>query len=726
LAYAHSANGDGIPHDLVELLKSVAEQAARFAEKFAAADMAYWAGLWHDLGKFHPDFQAYLANPMARRGPDHSSAGAVLAEKSFSPLAFLVAGHHGGLPALTELKLRVREKVKAPAINQALDLARQAINSIEPTSPLETQLPAFLQGTSQKKPGQEGFKRRLELFLRMVFSTLVDADFLDTERHFEPELEQQRGRGASLDELWERFETAQGVFSGRKQGQLCEIRHEIYQACLRAAQNPPGMFSLTVPTGGGKTRSGMAFALRHALIHGLDRVIIAIPYTSIIEQSVDVYCSIFGAESVLEHHSAVSPHDDPSDPLSYQEVWARLASQNWDAPVVVTTTVQLFESLFANRPSTCRKLHNIARSVVILDEVQTLPPDLLTPVLDVLQDLVDHYHVSVLLCTATQPALQGGPYLGGLRDVREIIVDPAQYFAALKRVRYELPAPDERWGWERVAIEMQSAGQCLAVVNTKQDALRLLDALDDPGAFHLSTLLCGAHRRDVLQEIRRRLEAGEVCRLVSTQVVEAGVDLDFPLVLRALGPLDRIVQAAGRCNREGRLAAGRVVIFVPEEGAVPPGAYKTGIDTALSFLSQPGADLHDPLLYQTYFERLYQAIDLDKKRIQDCREALDYPEVAQRFRLIEDDTVPIVVRPDKYRHEVDALLSLLRRAEETPRWLLRRLQPYIVGARTRRIPEYHREGLLNEIAPGMWEWLGRYDAVRGLTVANRDPAELVV
>jgi CRISPR-associated endonuclease/helicase Cas3 len=346
----------------------------------------------------------------------------------------------------------------------------------------------------------------------------------------------------------------------------------------------------------------------------LDRIIVAIPYTSIIEQSVDVYRGIFGADNVLEHHSAVASHDDPSDPLSYREVWARLASQNWDAPIVVTTTVQLFESLFANRPSTCRKLHNIARSVVILDEVQTLPPELLTPILDVLQDLVDHYHVSVLLCTATQPALQDGPYLRGLREVREIIADPTQYFAALKRVRYELPAPGERWAWDRVATEMQSVDQGLAIVNTKQDALRLLDALDDPAAFHLSTLLCGAHRRDVLREIRRCLEAGEVCRVVSTQVVEAGVDLDFPLVLRALGPLDRIVQAAGRCNREGRLAAGRVVIFVPEEGTLPRGAYDTGAATALSLLSRPGADLHDPLLYRTYFERLYQVIPLDEKR----------------------------------------------------------------------------------------------------------------
>jgi CRISPR-associated endonuclease/helicase Cas3 len=456
---------------LVEHLKAVAHQAARFAEKFGAAEMAYWAGLWHDLGKFHPEFQAYLANPITRRGPDHSSAGAVLAEGRFSPLAFLVAGHHGGLPALTDLKLRVREKAKSSAIKQALERAQRAISSIEPSSPLQTKLPNYLHGTPQEKSEQKEIKRRLELFLRLVFSALVDADFLDTERHFEPEQAQQRGQRANLSELWERFETAQEILSGRKLGELYNIRHEIYQTCLHAAQNPPGMFSLTVPTGGGKTRSGMAFALRHALMHGLDRHIIAIPYTSIIEQTVDVYRGIFGAESVLEHHSVVTPHDDLSDPLSYQEVWARLASQNWDAPIVVTTTVQLFESLFASRPSTCRKLHNIARSVVILDEVQALPPELLTPILDVLQDLVDHYHVSVLLCTATQPALQDGPYLRGLRDVREIIADPAQYFASLKRVHYELPAPSERWTWERVAAEMRSSDQALAIINSRMRSI---------------------------------------------------------------------------------------------------------------------------------------------------------------------------------------------------------------------------------------------------------------
>jgi CRISPR-associated endonuclease/helicase Cas3 len=461
----------------------------------------------------------------------------------------------------------------------------------------------------------------------------------------------------------------------------------------------------------------------------LDRVIIAIPYTSIIEQTADVYRSIFGNDAVLEHHSAVAAKNELNDPLSSRDVWARLASENWDAPIVVTTTVQLFESLFANRPSSCRKLHNIVNSVLILDEVQTLPPELLTPILDVLQELVDHYEVSVILCTATQPALQHSPYFKGLKDVREIVSNPTRHFDALKRVQYTLPMQQEQWNWERVAAEMQTTDQCLVIVNTRTDALRLLDVLHDASTFHLSTLLCGAHRRDVLDEVRRRLESGEPCRLISTQVVEAGVDLDFPMVLRTVGPLDRIVQAAGRCNREGRHTSGRVVIFRPEDGHLPPGAYRVGTDNAMSLLNQSQCDLHNPSLYQIYFERLYQGLELDAKNIQALRQALDYPEVARRFRLIDDETEAVVVHYTSQagrRQDLKGLLGMIREQKDVPRWAIRRLQPYLVNVRTRLIPEYHKEGFLYEIAPGLWEWLGSYDYLRGLAVVNRDPAELVV
>ena len=705
-------------HDLQEHLTKVAELAKIFASKFGAGEFGYWAGIWHDLGKLHPDFQAYLANPTPARGPDHKGAGSIVASQICEPLAFLVAGHHGGLPSRADLKNWLKEKARAPRVVEALQLAQTSFAILKPSPQLAL-------------PSHVRTELDAEFFLRMVFSALVDADFLDTERHFNSEKADQRIGAPSLPELWVRFARDQSKLSKNDAGRVNSVRHEVYEACVRAAAQPPGFFRLTVPTGGGKTRSGMAFGLQHALANGLDRVIVAIPYTSIIEQTADVYRGMFGDTAVLEHHSAVVFKEEMSDPVSLNDVWSRLAAENWDAPIVVTTTVQLFESLFGRKTTSCRKLHNITRSVVILDEVQTLPVGLLTPILDALRQLVAHYHVSVVLCTATQPALEDSPYLKGLPDVREITPQPARLFAELgDRVQYQLPHAGETWTWSRVAEETSRAEQVLAVVNTKNDALALLDALQDPVALHLSTLLCGAHRREVLHEVKRRLAEGLPCRLVSTQVVEAGVDLDFPFVLREIGPLDRIVQAAGRCNREGKLTAGRVVVFDPVEGKLPPGVYRAATQTSRNQLLRPGFDFNRPELYLEYFRSLYQVVETDKDRIQELRKTLNYPDVAQRFRMIDDETAAIVVRYrglDGADDEVDRLLSYVHRQDsKLPRWLLRQLQPYLVNVRTRLIDDYRREGFLNEITSGLWEWLGRYDLVRGLTLANRDAEELVV
>ena len=569
-----------------------------------------------------------------------------------------------------------------------------------------------------------------ELFLRFLFSALVDADYLDTEAHFDPGRSRLRYRSVDLEALAESFWKEQDKLSGHDQSPVNQARHEIYQVCLAAAECPPGIFRLTVPTGGGKTLSGMAFALRHALKYQKDRIIVAIPYTSIIDQTAQVYRRIFGDENILEHHSAVTPREDEDHFV--QQQWTRLAAENWDAPIVVTTTVQLFESLFANRPAACRKLHNVAQSIIILDEVQTLPTGLLAPILEVVQQLVDHYGVTVVLSTATQPSLvdSGSPYLKGLRGEKsgEIVPDPARYFQALKRVSYDCPG--EAWSWERVAQEMAAEPQCLTVVNTKKDALALLDALNDPEALHLSTLLCMAHRRKVMEGIKVRLATGQPCRVVATQVVEAGVDLDFPVVLRAMGPLDRIVQAAGRCNREGRLSQGRVIIFQPAEGRIPQGDYRAGHDIARAMLNRPNVDLHSPDIYESYFRQLYQAVNTDKHSINELRQRLDFPEVAARFKLIEDATVPLVVRYPKEGSPVDDLLWRL----QTPgallggeaRRLLRRLQPYLVNVRRGPLARYQQQGLVRELPLGLWEWQGNYHPVKGLHDAALDPEPLVI
>jgi CRISPR-associated endonuclease/helicase Cas3 len=679
--------------------------------------------MWHDVGKIHPEFQKYLhdceAEPDRKhRGPDHKRAGALLAAQRYDVLAFLIAGHHGGLPSRTELKTWLQDRTKSQRSQDAIQLVRQHLGDIEPVQALT--LPAHLKSELDA-----------EFFIRMLFSALVDADFLDTEKHFNAEQSDRRSGAPTSAELWDRFDRNQQMLSGKKTNRLNQIRHDVYQACIQAANQTQGFFRLTVPTGGGKTRSAMAFALKHALAHGLDRVIVAIPYTSIIEQTVKVYREIFGVGTVVEHHSAVATREESADPVSLSDVWSRLAAENWDAPIIVTTTVQLFESLFGRKTTACRKLHNIARTVIVLDEVQTLPVGLLEPSLDGLRQLVAHFNVSVVLCTATQPALDESPYLKGLPSVKEIIPDPVGLFMELgSRVRYELPSSGVTWTWEQAAAEMRQAEQALAVVNTKNNGLALLEALQDPEALHLSTLLCGAHRRDVLNEVDRRLEQRIPCRLVSTQVVEAGVDLDFPLVLRAMGPLDRIVQAAGRCNREGRQVMGRVVVFEPAEGQLPPGAYASATATTRNLLARADFEFHQPENYREYFQALYQVVEKDAKEIQSFRERLDFPSVAERFRMIDDDSASVVVRyrgMDDSDDTVDRLISYVQHQEgKVPRWLLRQLQPYLVNVRSRLVDSFQRDGLLQELVPGLWEWLGKYDLVRGITADNRKPEELVV
>ena len=470
-------------------------------------------------------------------------------------MGLLVQAHHGGLIDHDEYVEKFNCH-RCRAAELATPLARyDALELI----PADRKAPSLTEFETRDA-------RRAEFLLRMLFSALVDADALDTERHWSPEQAALRGNTASMVDLWERFEEQQNAFiagldPAALDSEVNRVRADVYAACLAAAERPPGFFRLTVPTGGGKTRSGLGFALRHAALNDLRRVILAVPYLTITDQTARIVHAIFPDDRiVLEHHSAAGQDDgeDASGRQDVREAWRRLTAENWDAPIVITTMVQLFESLLGRRTGECRKLHRIAQSVIVLDEAQTLPLNLREPIYDVLQELVTRYGATVVLCTATQPALDALPEQ--IQPV-EIVPDPARHFRALSRVAYEWPsASAPRWGWERVADEMRAAPQALAIVNTIANAQALFDALgDDDGHLHLSSRMCGAHRRDVVDLVHARLDAGERCRLVSTQVVEAGVDLDFPLLLRALGPLDRIVQAAGRCNREGRLPRSRAV-----------------------------------------------------------------------------------------------------------------------------------------------------------------------
>lgn len=708
--YAHTPNVEGRWHELTAHLQAVAEQARAFAEKFGAGDLAYYAGLWHDLGKFNPQFQQYLlqcANQQPAVRIPHSIHGAWFAfQQGWQLLAFIIAGHHAGMLNRADLMQRLQQPL--PNIEEVICYAKNALPKIEPNRKISQVLPPWAQDALS-----------VEMLIRMLFSCLVDADFLDTERHFEPARAQKRALSISLQALWHRFEENQHALMNSVEPTLVNrLRCEIYEQCLEAADKEQGIYRLTVPTGGGKTRSALAFALKHALRHHLERVIVALPYTSIIDQTAEEYRAILGEEMVLEHHSAIDWDDWSEDALNRQ----RLLAENWDAPVIVTTFVQLFESLLSNRPSACRKLHRIARSVLILDEAQTLPVELLEPTISVLETLVRYYGCTVVICTATQPALE---HIGFTNySIREIVPDPSRYFEQMRRVNYHLES--EPISHAEVAKRVNGYSQVMVVLNSRSDALTILDCLSDvEDVFHLSTLLCPAHRRVVLQEARRRLQAGEPCRLIATQVVEAGVDIDFPVVMRAIGPLDRVVQAAGRCNREGRLSAGEVIIFELKDGRAPAGAYRTGIDEARIILSQR-ADLHAPQTYIDYFRRLYSDVDRDREQIQQKRCSFAFAAVAEKYKLIRDATRSVVVPYAQCEKLLEEARDAIRQGRLLHARWHQKLQPYMVSLYERDYRAYQQQGVIEEDAEiGLPLWRGEYDPLRGIK-AQRDPADLVV
>jgi CRISPR-associated endonuclease/helicase Cas3 len=721
-ANAHSVNESGKRHLLTAHLQAVASLTAAFAQKLGAEELGYRLGLWHDVGKFDPAFQEYLLSceggVRTRRGPDHKGAGAFLAERYSGLGALLVQGHHGGLHNPAELKSWLSERAKSSGVLESLRLAKEAIDDLVPA------------GIIDVEADRTSTPRAAEIFFRLMFSALVDADYLDTEAHFSADRALTRGPTVSpADLIPSLVEHIESLSAGRS-GPVADARRTVYESCLAAAAEPTGVFRLAAPTGSGKTLAAMAFGLHHAVTHAQERIVVAVPFISITEQTSDVYRGVFETGGrrnvVLEHHSGVQ-HDQHGDDFQPSQVWSRLAAENWDAPIVVTTTVQLLESLFANGPSRCRKLHRLANSVLVIDEAQALPPHLLKTILDGLRELTAHYGTTVVISTATQPAFEVIPEF---RDVPslDILPDAGLLFDALRRVDYAWRV-DPALTWDQAAQRLAGEPQGLAILNTKRDALALLDALADPEALHLSTLLCGAHRRATIAEARRRLRINDPCRLVTTQVVEAGVDIDFPFVMRALGPLDSVIQAAGRCNREGRLNRGRMFVFRPAEGGIPPGAYRTGTDVTGSLLGRGDLDPDNPDASTEYFRLLFASVDTDRERIQPLREALNYPEVAARFRMIDDSTESVVITDYGTEAEKRAVWQALARLTEgapEARRIRRFLQPYLVSVRSQQAESYRRMGLIRPITAGLGEWMGRYDTVRGLQPEDRDPDELVV
>lgn len=748
-------------------LSGVASRAHLFGSKFGVADIAELAGWLHDIGKFSPEFQKYLKQchmavlnktPKPRPGTaEHKSVGAraaLLSESSTAEalLALCVAGHHGGLMNCNEISGFLQEACPEGRASGLLDIARTHCEQF-PES-FKAELPLTIQSSNEAK-------LQLEMLCRFVFSCLVDADALDCEAHFEPDIAQTRTREAIplamvinkwLNSLTVSQDT---LMKDAPDWPVNRVRKQVYQDCLSAADGPRGVYSLTVPTGGGKTRSSLAFALHHARQHKLDRIIYAAPHTSIIDQTAAVFREVLGTEGILEHHSAVDAEartaegekqtDAEAETELSAEVRRRILAQNWDSPLVVTTTVQLLESLFSNRTSRCRKLHNIANSVIVLDEVQSLPLDLLEPLTSGLKHLVDMFGVTLVLCTATQPPLQGeSPALKGFDSVVPIIPEPKPLFEALKRVTY-LTSNEGPWNLEVLTATIrQQETSCLVVMNTKKDALAVLDALGDPNALHLSTLLCSQHRKDILKKVIQRLEnhrAGkaEPVHLVTTQVIEAGVDIDFPCVFRATAPLERIIQAAGRCNREGRRTPeeSRVFIFDFEGGSVPRGDYRTSTDfTRSELVRNPEMDLSDPHLVTQYLAQLLAYVNLDKEEVQKDREYMRYATVAGKVRLIKEDTVPVLVpyhkgvsadaqlTPEEFDRLVEAIQAIEKRGKWIGRPIWQKITPLTVAPYRHQISGLPVAPLLEDT---LYLWEGQYCAARGIGAGSiLDPADNVV
>ena len=691
--FAHTSNAQSRSdwHTLADHLTGTGAIAAKFLESMGCSDFGRAAGLLHDIGKYTEEFQLHLDGDP--RSVDHSTAGAKVAIEKYGSLkgkmlAFCIAGHHAGLAdgsgeQGSSLKQRLMKEIPQldPVWRHEIILNDLSSPRIVPRS-----------------PDTAGFSAAF--FIRMLFSALVDADHLDTESYYDGLRGEAAPRGAYplLSELRERLDQyLQSLMRDARATFVNNLRAEVLNHVRCHAADQSGLFTLTVPTGGGKTLTSLAFALDHATHHKLSRVIYVIPYTSIVEQTSMVFREALShqsgeeAEFVVEHHSSFD-----EDRISGREGLKklRLATQNWDAPIVVTTAVQFFESLFANRPSRCRKLHNIANSVVILDEAQTLPLRYLRPCVDVLDELARNWRTTVVLCTATQPALaESDQFPNGFRNLRELAPNPQRLHQDLKRTRISHAGVVSD---SDLLERLRTAPQVLCIVNTRRHARELHELLQDaPGALHLSTLMCAVHRRERLDEVRKRLRSGAPVRLVATSLVEAGVDFDFPLVWRAEAGLESIIQAAGRCNREGAAQTSNVFVFRPEEadGRRPPPEIAQLADAARNVMQNhadsSSLDAIEAYFHDVYWIKTWRA--LDEKNIlgllNERQDTLDFPfrAISEKFRLIETSMVPVIVPYAGVNGVSEVANALLRdlKFADRPGQIARKLQPYTVQVPTR-------------------------------------------
>lgn len=689
--YAHITQANGNDKEQrVQSLEAhsthVAELAAQFAAEFGCGDIARIMGLLHDKGKEQTEWQKYIQGVTGytpkyaniKSGPNHAYIGARIAQilyPQFAPLiAQPIAGHHRGLYDYCEYIEETKKDI-----------------------PKEVLIPELQSCTMPRLQNLKSYD--LHHLVRMLFSCLVDADSLDTEGFLNPEQSYLRGIHTTMEDLLSKLEDYISHLKEQSEDtEVNRIRNYVQQQCVKESKEETGFYSLTVPTGGGKTLASVLWALNHAVKNHLQRVIIAIPYTSIIVQTAATLKAILGDENVLEHHSNVSP-DNIKDKKQQERM--QLATENWDYPIIVTTNVQLFESLFSNKRSDCRKLHNIVRSVLILDEVQTLPMSFYKPIVHTLDTLCHLFGTSVLFTTASQPVLTGriegtNPSVGfdALDSVHEIIPEETKLHEKLRRVELDINKTPK--SYDEIAAELAKHQRVLCIVNTRRDAKELYERLPKEGiCLHLSRMMCPAHVSTTIQYIKRALKEKDdrPLRVIATQLVEAGVDIDFPVVYRQEAGLDSILQAAGRCNREGKNGICTTHVFsLGKEHSLPPGFISQTNYARLNMVGQ--YDWFAPETMTAYFKQLHCRIDnFDKLQMQEllCKPECEFEEAANRFHLIDDQTIPVLINWH------DSICLYQRLLSEGPTYqLMKQIAQYSVSIRKHDFDKLKSTGAIEE------------------------------
>jgi CRISPR-associated endonuclease/helicase Cas3 len=702
--FAHSENKEKQKHLLKEHLDNSSSLAESFSPKEAHNYLFHTAGLLHDIGKYQDGFQTYLEHGKPKT--PHAAIGAYVAStlgKQFIPLQFAIKGHHAGLPNNEDRRINNQEY----ADNQSL---------VEPVIVrFEDSFPQVLLNLKNKIVELPTDTLEKECLTRFLFSSLTDADWLNTESHFSPERSNSR-KPSTLDfEIL--IKAIENTFKELPtNGIINNLRTEARNETAKHYLDPLGFFSLQLPTGLGKTLTSLYWALLHAQHHKLKRIIIVLPYINIIDQTALILKSIFGNDIILEHHSGNIEEDVDYNKEENNNNSKQLACENWDAPIIITTSVQFFESLFSNKPFKCRKNHNIADSIVIFDEIQTLPKHYAEPIIVMLKNITALARTSFLFCTATQPAFKNREGFNGIENIQPLIVKPEKYFLPTQRVDYELLNELEELPIESVIEKLKTENDSfLVIVNTKAIAKNIFEQISSLSAYdhyyHLSTAMCPHHRKEIIQNIVNDLKDKKRIAVISTQLVEAGVDFDFPVVYRAIAPLDSVIQAAGRCNRNGMIEKGRVVLFNPEKQKMPDKTYKTLAEWTKGIIKDNPNILHSSNSFEQYYETITKLfVKTDKYDITNERKAFNFKTVAESFKIIDSPTFPLFIKD--YSNESKTLFEKISRSQFITKEQYRELLQFSVQVYQKFLTEFG--GQIEMLKDTLRIWHGGYNNKFGL------------